>query len=221
MSKRRFGCLLGRAGALCAALMMGVFVAGCKSGPDPRFADLTEMSNQASAGAVGETGVPSPNPDIIHEGDALTITYADLPTREEPWNDRVKQDGTITLLQNQTFRAAGKSRGELEKEIRETYVPKFFRTMTVTVKKTESTQFYFVGGEVKRPDRQVYISRITVLKAIQSAGDFTDFAKQKKVVLTRANGKRFVINCPKAQQNPELDLEVFPGDKIWVPRRIF
>ena len=141
------------------------------------------------------------------------------PTPVLPIEQRVKDDGTITLIENQTFTAANKSRGQLETEIRERYVPKIFVKMTVSVMHQKDTQFYYVGGEVKSPGRQVYISRLTVLGAIKSAGDFTDFANRKKVQLTRASGRTFKINCNDALQNPNLDLEVMPGDNINVPRR--
>ena len=80
---------------------------------------------------------------------------------------------------------------------------------------------FYVGGEVKNQGRISYIGPITVLKAIQSAGDFTDFAQRKRVKLTRLNGKTETINCIKAREDPRLDLPVFPGDTIHVPRRIF
>ena len=93
--------------------------------------------------------------------------------------------------------------------------------MTVTVKPEESTRWYYVDGEVKSPNRQIYTSRITVLKAIASAGGFTDFANKKKVKLTRVDGRTQIVNCVKALDNPSLDLEVYPGDKIHVPRRLW
>lgn len=159
--------------------------------------------------------------DKIHMGDTLVIGYSDLPILMPPDEQRVKDDGTILLMQNQTFQADGKTRGQLEREIRERYVPQYFRNMTVSVSHKKETQFYFVDGEVRLPNRQVYISRTTVLKAIASAGGFTDFAKKSKVKLTRGDGHISIINCNKALTNPQLDLEVFPGDKINVPRRLF
>ena len=60
-----------------------------------------------------------------------------------------------------------------------------------------------------------------MLKAIASAGGFTDFANKKKVKLTRVDGRTQTVNCVKALDNPSLDLEVYPGDKIHVPRRLW
>jgi protein involved in polysaccharide export with SLBB domain len=134
---------------------------------------------------------------------------------------KIKEDGTITLTLNQTFKADGKTRGNLEKEIRARYVPDYYKYMTVTVKQQESTRWYYMNGEVRSPARQIYNSRITVLKAIASAGGFTDFANKKKVKLTRVDGRTQTVNCVKALDNPRLDPEVYPGDTIHVPRRIW
>jgi protein involved in polysaccharide export with SLBB domain len=63
---------------------------------------------------------------------------------------------------------------------------------------------------------------MTVLKAIQAAGDFTDFGKKSKVEVIRANGhKEKPVDCYKAIKNPKLDLPIFPGDQVIVPRRHF
>ena len=218
---------------MCGVVLAGLLLAGCSTGTSSSEANFAGVGNSIGAPAGGTSNeaagsaVQNPagkdgneyNVDDIRVGDTITITISDTPTVITPIDERVKSDGTIILLQNQTFEAAGKKRGELEKEIRDRYVPDFFRTMTVSVRHQPQSQFYFVGGEVKRPDRQVYIGRMTVLKAIQSAGDFTDFARKSKVQLTRADGRTFHINWYKAQKDPKQDLEVFPGDTITVFRR--
>jgi polysaccharide export outer membrane protein len=189
---------------------------------------FAQMPGEPTGAAVGtqssitnSASNTADNIDLIRVGDTLLIAFSDLPILEPPTEQRVKDDGSITLMQNQTFQTAGKTRSQLEKEIRERYVPRFFRNMTVNVSQRKETQFYYVDGEVKMPSRQIYISRTTVLKAIASANGFTDFAKKSKVKLTRVDGRTYVINCKKALIDPRLDLEVFPGDKIMVPRRMF
>jgi polysaccharide biosynthesis/export protein VpsN len=208
-------------------VLVGLFLNGCHSGPDRRFTEvsgLTGASPQQPQGTGAAADVPvaaQQGTDFIKVGDNLTVTFSDLPQQQQPTviDDKVRDDGTIRLIQNLTFKAEGKARGALEKEIRDTYVPQYFQTMSVTVKQMKDTQFYYVDGEVKRPDRQIYISRLTVLKAIASANGFTDFARKKGVILTRADGRTVKVNCVAAITNPSLDPEVFPGDKIYVPRR--
>jgi polysaccharide biosynthesis/export protein VpsN len=167
------------------------------------------------------TNSPGPEPQMFRVGDSLMVTFTDTPTVIPPFEEKIKEDGTITLTLNQTFKADGKTRGSLEKEIRARYVPDYYKYMTVTVKQQESTSWYYMNGEVRSPARQIYNSRITVLKAIASAGGFTDFANKKKVKLTRVDGRTQTVNCVKALDNPRLDPEVYPGDTIHVPRRIW
>ena len=163
----------------------------------------------------------SPEAEVLRVGDSLTITFTDTPVQIPTFEEKIREDGTITLTLNKTFKADGKSRGDLEKEIRACYVPSYYKYMTVSVKQLESTRWYYVDGEVKSPNRQIYNSRITVLKAIASAAGFTDFAKKTKVKLTRADGRTQIVNCNKALDNPNLDPEIYPGDKVHVPRRLW
>ena len=61
-----------------------------------------------------------------------------------------------------------------------------------------------------------------VLKAVQTAGGFTEFAKRTRVQITRADWRKETpVNCDKAVKNPKLDLAIFPGDQIFVDRRKF
>ena len=118
-----------------------------------------------------------------------------------------------------SVRAVGKTAGELQSEIHDLYVPKYFVRLTVTVKPGDLV--YYVSGEVKGPGRQLYVGETTVTKAIASAGDFTDFASHSNVLLIRANGQRIRVNCDDAQQDPSKDQRVYPGDQIVVSRRLF
>jgi polysaccharide export outer membrane protein len=157
--------------------------------------------------------------DRLHVGDVMTIDFSDLPVLVSSREERIKEDGTVTLMEGKSFVAAGKTRGELEREIHDYYVPRFYLKMTVSIRQKDQTQFYYVRGEVKAPARQIYVSRIQLLQAIASAGDFTDFARKSAVLLTRADGRKVTINCLKARKDPSLNLEIFPGDIIDVPRR--
>ena len=213
--------------ALCA---VGLVQTGCQTGGAGSSAVEASNSNSAkyattlpigsNTNSVSDPTGSSERADLLHVGDVLTIEITDTPPPPIlPREDRIKEDGTLNLLEGKTFVAAGKTRGQLEREIHDWYVPRFYLKMTVSVRQKEQTQFYYVRGEVKSPNRQIYISRIRLLQAIASAGDFTDFARKGSVLLTRADGRRIVINCKKARRNPALNLEILPGDIIDVPRR--
>jgi protein involved in polysaccharide export with SLBB domain len=225
---------------VCGLVLGGLCLAGCRSqAPKHQSAkappSLTATSAASSATVKGTIATPDskpvlvpamsnnagPEPEVFRVGDSLTIAFMDTPNVIPSFEGRIKEDGSVTLILNQSFKADGKTRGDLEKEIRARYVPDYFKQMTVTVKQQENTRWFYINGEVKQPARQIYTSRITVLKAIASASGFTDFANKKKVKLTRLDGRTQTVNCVKALDNPRLDPEVYPGDTIHVPRRLW
>ena len=200
-------------GALCATLF---FLLGCASDspgskPGTKNAGTSTPPPPALSGGISE---------LIRIGDSISVTFADLPP--PGWaeiKDRVKDDGTIALPLGIRVDAAGKTTGQLQGTIEASYVPRYLKRLTVTVKNEE--RFFFVGGEVRTPGRIIYASGLTVLQAIDSAGGFTEFAKRTKVSLRRVNGQQFVIDCEKALQDHTIDMPVFPGDSINVRKRLW
>jgi protein involved in polysaccharide export with SLBB domain len=193
--------LLARVFGFCLLAGLVIFGASCETTAGP-----------------GGPEDPIVNGDILRVGAKLRIELSGTPTPVFPLETTIKSDGTITLPLINDIRAAGLDARQLEQVIQTNYVPRFYTRLTVTVNTPD--QFFYVGGQVKMPNRQLYFSGVTVLRAIQSAGDFTDFANRKKVQLVRASGKKHVINCIKALENPKLDLPVYPGDSINVPNKL-
>ena len=154
-------------------------------------------------------------------GDTVTVTLTGIPDENfQPLEKPIKEDGTITLPDIGPVQAIGKTPGELEDTIHSLYVPKIYTHLNVTVK-LSSDRVYFVRGEVKAPNRILYTGPVTVTKAITSAGDFTDFANRHAVYLTRANGKRYKLNCDRILDGRDPDPPVYPGDQIEVKRKVF
>jgi protein involved in polysaccharide export with SLBB domain len=214
--------LAGQFIAVLALCMLGLST-GCQTksagagSPDPSQTKLATVAPVDSDSTDSKSGTEPL--DLLHVGDVITIEFTDMPITILPREERIKEDGTITLLEGKTFAAARKTRGQLEREIHDFYVPRYYLKMTVSVGQKTQTQFYYVRGEVRQPNRQIYISRIRLLQAIASAGDFTDFARKKVVLLTRGDGRKLVINCVKARRDESLNVEILPGDIIDVPRR--
>lgn len=166
------------------------------------------------------SGIPSSSTAAtLRVGDLIKVVFSDVPNPPLPHEERVREDGNITLPYNVTVAAAGKSIGQVREEIHKAYVPKYFNHLTVTVGTTE--RVYYVGGQVKLPSRQPYIGYMSVLRAIDTAGGFNEFASRKNILLRRSTGEILKINYDKAIKDPSLDPEVFPGDSIYVERRIF
>ena len=198
-----------------------VLLTGCGTTPyayEPR-------SSTNDAPAIGGTPVwvpPSANPagpDTLRAGDRINVSFSGLPGSIEKHVEQIREDGYINPpFLGRTIKAAGKSIGQLREELQKLYVPDYFKSATITVTRQDS--YFFVGGEVKAQGQKPYLSEMTVLKAIQAAGDFTEYAKKTKIQVIRANGhKEKLVSYPKAIQNPKLDLPIFPGDQIIVPRR--
>ena len=158
--------------------------------------------------------------DSLEPGNQITITFSGLSTIPIPYSCRIREDGTISPpYLKALIIAAGKTIGVLERELERAYVPDIYKTINVTIRTAD--RFFYVGGEVRQPSRQIFIGRITVTQAIQSAGDFTDFADQREVRVIRATGKVDIIDCKAALDDPTRDLPVYPGDNIVVGRRLF
>jgi polysaccharide export outer membrane protein len=174
-------------------------------------------------GSPGDIAPDGADAARFHAGETVVVSFSglsqDLELEMPPSTQIIKDDGTISLPYVGSVKAAGKTPGELQNDIHDLYVPKYFVRLTISV--TSEDRVYYVGGEVKQPGRQLYVGATTVTKAIQSAGDFTDFANRGKVWLIRADGMRIKVNCNKALEDPSQDLPVYPGDQIQVPRRLW
>ena len=150
----------------------------------------------------------------------LTVRFSGTSSFMVPdHEERVSESGYITLQQIGDVKAVGKSRVDLQKEIKDRYVPKFYKNLTVTI--APDQRFFYVYGEVNKPDRHFYAGELSLLGAISTAGDFTDFANRKRVKLIRTDGSVEIINCRDATKDPSKNVEVLPGDTIEVPRRFF
>jgi polysaccharide export outer membrane protein len=209
-------------GTAASFALLTVLSAGCYS----NSADMALTDNPTAPAIAGSTPAAQVAPTAedsarFHIGDTVTVTLSGIPDQEipAPHQEPIKEDGTITLPEVGKIPAVGKSAGELQNAIHDAYVPKYYTHLTVAV--TIGDRVYYVRGEVKSPDRLMYVGEVTVTKAIASAGDFTDFANRKAVILIRSNGQRIKLNCKKILQGKEPDPQVYPGDQIYVPRSIW
>lgn len=176
-----------------------------------------------------ETTAPGPgggNPQVaapslsaqLRPGDTMMVSLLGIP---EPINSNVQIDeqGLIRLQYIGAVQAGGLTTSELSQSIRDAYISKkFFTALDVSVNVTE--RYVYIGGEVQRPGRIIWSPDLTLAKAVQSAGGFTLYAKENKVMLTR-DRKAYDFDVKLAQRHPEQDPILFPGDSIQVPRSAF
>ncbi len=191
----------------------------------PAYAGQSQPGSVAPSPALPQAPVPyadvAVNPNVMFSrlasGDLVKVAFSDIPNPPQPIEVRIPEDGRITLPYNMTVNAIGKTVSQLQDEIRGLYVPKLFVRLTVNIKTEE--RYYFVGGEVRSPARQMYLGEMTVLRAIDTVGGFTDYAKRSRIELRRASGEIRYVNWDKARKDPKLDLKIYPNDQIIVHRR--
>ncbi|HEY3762400.1 MAG TPA: polysaccharide biosynthesis/export family protein [Verrucomicrobiae bacterium] len=189
-------------------IVAGLLLAGCSTTPQDKPAQATAPSEIARF-AIGDT---------------VNVAFSGLPNGDpmmtQAHQEPIKEDGTISLPYIGSVVAAGKTAGELQTEIHDLYVPKYYFSLTVTV--SPGDRVYYVGGEIKGDGRQLYVDGTTVTKAIQSAGGLTDFANHHNLKLIRAaTGQVVTVDYDQALQNPADDLPVYPNDQINVSKRLW
>ena len=167
----------------------------------------------------GTQGAPATGlSPLLRPNDMIIIEWFDTVNPIPQYKERIRDDGKLVLPLNIVVHAAGKTVAQLQDDIRGAYVPKFYHNLTISVKTEE--RVFFVGGEVRSPNRQYYHDGITVLRAIDTAGGFTDFAHRGKIELRRSNGQIIKVNWKEAMKNPKKDPVVYPDDQIIVHKRI-
>ena len=209
--------LFFRGSFTCALLFAGVLLTGCGSLSSDTPFGLDNPPPRATAGSPAS----SQNPDDVaaryRVGETVNVTFSGAPQPFDMHEETIKEDGTITLTWIGAVHAVGKTAGELQREIHDDYVPKYFTRLTVTVKSGE--RIIYVAGEVRNPNRVAYLDGTTVTKAIQSAGGLTDFANHSKVWLTHSgSSKRIQVDYDKAVKNEAVDPPVYPDDQITVDK---
>lgn len=226
--------LFGRGAAGFALIFAVILLTGCQSGKkaetnngpygfDPLHGDtnMADNSGLPGSGAAAPAFVDTNGTTaILQTGETITVAFNDVYPPVTAIQDQIKEDGSTTLYFNEKFQAAGKTIRQLQAEIHDRYVPKYYRIMTPSI--TTGDRFFSVGGEVKAPNRYLWTPGMSVLRAIDASGGFTDFSKKTRVIITRANTrKQEYEDCRKAIKHPELDLPIYPGDQLFVKKKIW
>jgi polysaccharide export outer membrane protein len=134
----------------------------------------------------------------------------------------VRMDGKISLPLIQEIKAAGLTPLQL-KEVLTTRFKEFIENpiVSVTVMEANSCKVY-VMGQVKKPGVYRLRSETTVVQIIPLAGGFTDWAKQKKILIIREEDgkeKRIKVNYKKiiGGKDPNSNVILKAGDTIIIP----
>jgi len=134
----------------------------------------------------------------------------------------VRTDGNISLHLIHEIKAAGLTPLQLEAAITER-LKGFYENPNVSVTVMEINSFkVYISGEIMKPGVYRLREETTLLQIIPMAGGFTDWAKQKKIlVIRKENGKekRLTVDYKKAIKgdDPSSNIILKPGDTIIVP----
>ncbi|OGP61221.1 MAG: hypothetical protein A2162_04365 [Deltaproteobacteria bacterium RBG_13_52_11b] len=171
----------------------------------------------------GATDKPVDNPNyVIGAEDVLYIHVwrEDALTRTVP----VRSDGMISLPLINEVQASGLTPLQLREILAEKF-KKFIDNPSVTVVVTEANSFkVFVTGQVRTPGVYRLRTETTLLQIISLAGDFTNEANPKKIVIIRreqGKDKRLEVNYNEIIDgvNPGSNYVLMPGDTVVVPLR--
>ena len=130
----------------------------------------------------------------------------------------IKEDGTITLpLLTQHVQADGKTTGQLEKDIWQSYVPSYYKHMTVIVKAQGQKLLRQGRGEVTEP--LCLQQRHNGPQGHHLGGRFYRFRpenERESVPVGRTHRNR---GLPQSIEKAQPGLAGYPGDLINVERR--
>lgn len=178
---------------------------------------------RSSPNDVGRLG-PAADRTTLGPGDLFQLEIvgeADLPKEYQ-----VAADGTVTLPYVHTMTAAGFEPHEFAKLVRQELIEKKILTdpsVVVTVKEYRS-KFVTLLGQVQRPGSFPLSPGMTLLQAISLSGGFTSIAKTDQVTLTRkasSGTTTVVLDVEDIYEGRSQDIELQPGDRIFVRERVF
>jgi polysaccharide biosynthesis/export protein len=138
---------------------------------------------------------------------------------------QVAADGSIRLPLVGTLQVEGSTPESIRNNFEIRLNEKFLKDaqVNVVVKKYNSRRIYVVG-QVKTPGNYEYETRMTVIGAVSRAGGTTRLANANQTILTRGQGleqERIVIQLGDIRRGDATDIELLPGDIIYVPEALF
>lgn len=194
---------------LCSALVITLAASS--------FARAAEV--QTSEQPAPEAGAIATDSDeyVIGPEDVLLVYVwrEESLTRTVP----VRIDGKISIPLVNDVHAAGLTPLQLKERLTER-LKEFIESPTVSITVMEANSFkVYISGEVNRPGVHLLRSEITLLRLLVMAGGFTEWAKQRKILIFRKEGSgevRLNADYRKIIEGTEPDIPIKRGDMIIV-----
>jgi polysaccharide biosynthesis/export protein len=203
-------------------------VARAANDPD-EAGSATNVGNTSAAGGKGPTSKESPALTGVRRplyrlqrSDVVDLQFTFSPEFNQTLT--VQPDGFIAPRGIGDIAAEGLTIAELRDSIRQGYAPILRDPEVTVILRDFDKPFFLAGGQVGHPGKYELRSPTTVSEAIAIAGGFNDQARHSQVVLFRkvTDGvvESHVLNVKTmlATKNLEEDIELKPGDMVFVPQ---
>jgi len=168
-------------------------------------------------------------PYIIGIGDVLSVTIFAGGATQEALDLEVSSEGTINFPFLGEIKAEGLSVTQLTETVTRPLVRDYFVNPQVIIsvrdeksKEANITHYkIYVLGKVNSPGVYDFREGLTALDACILAGGFAQYAAPNRSTITRRaeQGKQEIIkiNLDRVKKGKDKDLQLKPGDRIYVP----
>lgn len=177
---------------------------------DPGYMSLVEQQKKESRPSAGSMGPGDEFRIDVYGEEGLSGEYT------------VSSDGTINYPHIGRITVAGRTCGELERELSEGLANGYLRNPSVSCSLTEyNSKRVFIFGEVNNPGSYAYDRDLTIVDGLALAGGLTERANSNNTKLTREiNGSEVQVRVPMQEvvEGRRENLELLPGDILYVPQ---
>ena len=201
-------------------LPLALLLGGCASTPAVlTSADIPVVQNMALPAPVGADLVGAVRPYMIAPFDKLSVEVFAVEelSRAEL---QVDASGQLSFPLIGSVYAAGLTPDQLGEEIEARLTGTFVRNPQVTVNLKETvSQVVTVDGQVLRPGLYPVMGRMTLQRAVATAGGLGEFADLQDVVIFRTvDGQRMagLYNLAAIRAGAYPDPEIFSNDTVIV-----
>lgn len=177
----------------------------------------------ATCGARPVSELPAPT-GVTHEvlgpGDVIEVRVFNEP--DLSGTHQVTPNGSIRLPLVGVVQAAGITPDELTVRIEQAYNERYLKNADVSLLVREfNSRKVYVLGQVAKPGQYPFDGKMTVIGAIARAGGTLKTADSSRALLTRDDEAgeqvRVVVEISAIERGQAPDVELLPGDIIYVP----
>jgi len=158
----------------------------------------------------------------VQPGDVLEVQYRYSPEFNQTVT--IQPDGYISLEIGGDVKVSGMTVEQARQLILKKAALRLRDPVATVVLKEFQKPYFVVAGEVAQPGKIEMREQVTALQAVMLAGGFKESAKSSQVIVFRrinsdmAEVKTLDLKNIRRTSDLENDLNLLPGDMIFVPR---